>query len=289
MKMLHHISRYLLAGTLVMGLWGCGSSNSSAPPFQAGAHPSGWSAGTVHGTQYRAQPDQCSECHGSDLKGGISKVSCDTCHPGYPHATDWALPLQHGYAYGANPQSCKLCHGANYLGGISQVSCINNPVGAQPTGCHPNPANMHTAAWKEMDHGSHAKLAPSAATPLNSLLACRNCHGYDFKGTPLSENKNCFNANSCHFHPEGMPHALWNGMITVTVTNHAGTSTSPRVAVENAPVCFQCHNRVQSHLWYNMQPTAPTPIGNLLTPFAGNPDPNAAPGCYNSTLCHGLR
>lgn len=278
------IVRFLVGGMFLTALWGCGSANSEAPAF-LGAHPAGWEAKSAHGAAYKANPAQCRECHGSELKGGSSKISCDACHPGYPHLEGWQEPLQHGYAYGANPQSCQLCHGPNYLGGTSQVSCINNPTGTQPTGCHPNPSAIHTAGWTVTLHGKTAKLAPSTTDPLASFLACRNCHGYGFTGTPLSNNKGCYSAN-CH--PDGRPHSAWNGTSSIIVFSHADSTVSPATATENAPVCYGCHNRVQSHTWFNADgsPRVP-PIGNLLTPSTGNPDQNAQPGCYNNTMCHG--
>jgi hypothetical protein len=231
-----------------------------------------------------ANPEECKKCHGQDLQGGISGVSCSKCHPGYPHPTGWAQPLQHGSIYGANPQYCQKCHGADYRGGTSLVSCINEPTSPQPTGCHPNPASIHTANWKDVDHGKAAKSKPLSSDPFASFFTCQNCHGANFTGTALSNQKNCFSANSCHFHPEGMPHDAWNGISFGIVYTHTDT------AVENAPVCYQCHNRDPGpHNWYDATGTIPNTIGNMLTPLTGNPDPNATPGCFNNTLCHGQK
>ena len=324
----------ILAGLLLAALWGCGSSSSDPPAFQAGTHPAGWSAGTYHGVvaldvvkreqctechgkdlrggiskiscytchtvyphpagwetptqhgaQYLVDPAQCRACHGQDLKGGISKVSCDTCHPGYPHPVGWAQPLQHGYGYGANPQSCQQCHGADYKGGVSQVSCINDPSSPQPTGCHPAPAAIHTSLWKYVDHGKGAKLAPSSSDPFASFFTCQNCHGSDFNGTPLSAGYGCF---SCHVmvgYPDKPPHSgSWNDPYNYSGATH--TTTSPA----NAAVCFQCHNREQGpHIWLDSSAKPTDIIPNMLTPATGNPDPNAVPGCFNNTMCHGLK
>src|SRR5512140_3805568 len=73
----------------------------------------------------------CTECHGSDLSGGISRVSCfgntSGCHHGpiagwvavSPAAQNHGLsakkaPGSSGFA------SCQICHGRNFSGGGAQ-------------------------------------------------------------------------------------------------------------------------------------------------------------------------
>jgi len=337
--MIRNYISIILAGLLLAALCGCGSSNSGAPAFQGGIHPTGWSAGTYHGVvsldgakreqctechgidlrggtskvscfachgtyphptgwedpakhgaQYVVNPDECKKCHGQDLKGGISGVSCGTCHPGYPHPTGWAQPLQHGYGYGANPQSCQPCHGADYRGGTSQVSCINDPLSPQPAGCHPAPAAIHSPTWKDTGHGKAAKLAPSASDNFASFFTCQNCHGADFKGTPLSQQFGCINS-SCHFMvwspPPGKlpPHSgSWNDPYNFIAATHSTTDAA------NATVCYQCHKRDQGpHIWLDSSGLPTNSIPNLLTPQTGNPDQNAKPDCFNNTLCHGQK
>ncbi len=69
----------ILAGVLVHG---CGSSTpNSQASFSATAqrHPAGWLP-VGHAQPAKANPATCTECHGSDLSGGISGVSCTPCH-----------------------------------------------------------------------------------------------------------------------------------------------------------------------------------------------------------------
>ncbi len=70
----------ILAGMMVLS--GCGSSTpNSQAGFSAtsGKHEAGWlPAG--HAQAAKADPAACTECHGSDLAGGLSGVSCMPCH-----------------------------------------------------------------------------------------------------------------------------------------------------------------------------------------------------------------
>ena len=56
--------------------WGCNSTANSNTPImdQSGKHTANWISD--HGAAYLSNPNSCKECHGSDLLGGISTVSC---------------------------------------------------------------------------------------------------------------------------------------------------------------------------------------------------------------------
>ena len=77
--------------------------------------------------------DSCIACHGIDLDGGISKVSCLSCHSGpdgrIGHPSAWALTKNdiahfHG-SYGRKfVNACSICHGINLEGGIGPSCSI---------------------------------------------------------------------------------------------------------------------------------------------------------------------
>ncbi len=281
----------------------------------------------------------CAQCHGSDLSGGISNVSCfsDTatgCH----HVTGagapvWSNPLAHGAAAKKAPgssgfASCQICHGRDFSGGGTGIACAdchgpahplpwrvangstfdhnttntanapvcfgchadspagnpNNPhrpptpaaAGTPPgcfngTMCHNQPGAPHPvgAAWvtpppAAQPHGNDAKAAPAGAT---GFAYCQDCHGTGT--TPPANFGGGSSGVDCYLcHGVSAPHAPapWRTSAGSTY-NH--TSADPA----NAPVCQQCHfpgspNNPAGH------PPTPAPAGT-------------APGCFNSTLCHG--
>ena len=145
---------------------------------------------------------------------------------------------------------CTECHGSDLSGGISNVSCFGNPAG-----CH----HVPVAGWVAsppgvQNHGVSAKKAPGSS----GFAACQICHGRDFSGggarTPCS---------SCHGVSAPHPARPWRG----STYTHVDTNGS------NATVCAQCHFPGSQNNPPN-RPAAPAPVGT-------------APGCFNSTLCHG--
>jgi hypothetical protein len=182
---------------------GCSSTaNDSAPKFNAatGAHPQNWQ--DVHYLDFISKGDQCRTCHGSDLQGGVSGVTCFQCHhPGGPsHQAGWELPAQHGrngaqlapsdtsgFAY------CQKCHGPTNFA---------DPIGVSPScmACHktsPHPGKP----WSNPDwtKPTHVK------TDQGNVAVCAKCHtngaNSDLKPTPPAPTgtaPGCFNNTLCH-------------------------------------------------------------------------------------------
>jgi len=200
----------------------------------------------------------CANCHGSDLSGGISKVSCYQNPAGCHHdpVSGWvAVPpgtQNHGVSAKKAPGSsgfvsCQICHGYSFSGGGSQVSCTNT------AGCHgaaaasPHPAEP----WRGSPY-THTNVDPSNAP------VCAQCH---FPGSPNNPANHpaaqapagtppgCFNNTLCHGTAAEAPHPVpYNDSSHYTVTTatfpancgtcHAVTGTSP---VSAAPLCTTCH------------------------------------------------
>jgi hypothetical protein len=131
--------RLSVMGLLLLGLVvlvGCGSDANTQAPFDSDAqqHAAGW---LPAGHMTAAQPDgaSCQECHGADFSGGISKVSCTTCHLGGAlsvHPATWegdAILTSHGpYVVANGSLACANvnCHGADLKGVVnSGPSCGN--------------------------------------------------------------------------------------------------------------------------------------------------------------------
>jgi hypothetical protein len=139
------LDRRIIVSCIFIGLlaaWGCGDANPEASfDTDEGVHGGGWlPAG--HAGQAEININSCKSCHGDDLLGGISLVSCTSCHLGGTMAVHletvdgvpWleGLSAGHGLYVVANGiNSCRntSCHGTN-LEGVAQ----SGPACAE---CHP--------------------------------------------------------------------------------------------------------------------------------------------------------
>lgn len=115
---------------------GCMSCHASYP------HPAAWREKAGHGDYvislygpeiYSETPVQCFACHGSDLMGGRSGVSCYSCHENYPHQGDgWISPRGEG--------SHTIPFKASYTSNSSDASCFD---------CHTRPAPFNATQTYE--------------------------------------------------------------------------------------------------------------------------------------------
>jgi predicted CxxxxCH...CXXCH cytochrome family protein len=71
-----------------------GTTGPGPDPF----HPAGWADPGDHGMAAKLQDLDCLQCHGADLDGGSSAVSCDSCH-----VAGWRT-------------DCTYCHGGEQNG-----------------------------------------------------------------------------------------------------------------------------------------------------------------------------
>jgi hypothetical protein len=193
--------------------WGCAGTAGKSAQFNAttGQHPASWLQN--HWAEYVKGPDQCRSCHGSTsdpaAAGGISKVSCFSCHAnGVNHPAGWADASQHGrlgaqaapavtqvvggaVVSGAGFASCTKCHGANYTDGLT-VSCKSchtkaphpNAPWRGPTFASPSHVNTNTGnapeCFKCHAGGANSSLKPATPAPAGTAPGCFNatmCHG----------------------------------------------------------------------------------------------------------------
>jgi predicted CxxxxCH...CXXCH cytochrome family protein len=107
----------------------------------SGYHPDGWDAATVHGYAFFDTPSDCKSCHGTNLDGGTSGQSCDTCHTG---GTAWRT-------------NCIYCHGGR-----------DNTTGAPPFGLH---GETTVSSHSVGAHTTHMTVSPS-----HTAFDCTICH-----------------------------------------------------------------------------------------------------------------
>ena len=191
---------FLLLLLCVFLLAGCGGGSSQnetplaqQPQVAVQTHPVGWLP-DGHVAPAKASVETCTTCHGTDLTGGTTHVSCTQCHLGNPqsvHPTQWgnfAYALHPTYVSQNGTSSCAnvTCHGLN-LEGVpgSGPSC---------TQCHMGGVfSKHLVAW-DTNIELHKDYVAS-----NGSSSCRVsvCHGADLKGVFLSG----LSCGTCHPFP----------------------------------------------------------------------------------------
>ncbi|MCP2500097.1 MAG: CxxxxCH/CxxCH domain-containing protein [Deltaproteobacteria bacterium] len=287
---LWHSTLSLILLVAFAGIAGCGNDNSPdsmiSPPGWV-AVPSGGQHAKSATRDYIAYSESipCTECHGADLSGGASKVSCfgnpSDCHHG-PVAGWVATPpavQAHGAAATQAPGSsgfvsCQICHGSSFTGGGSQVSCFPCHGANAPHPARPwlGPTYTHVAA--------SAEIAP----------VCVQCH---FPGSPVNPPNHpatpaaagtppgCFNSTLCHgatgpvgvIHPVPFPGATHTSADPTSFNAdcsacHAVTGVSPNSA---APLCTVCHHSAASLPFTNCTSChARPPSGTAYPDVAGS-------------------
>jgi predicted CxxxxCH...CXXCH cytochrome family protein len=266
-----------------------GISGVSCSQNPAGCHHgpvAGWVATSPavqeHGVSAKRDPGSsgfaaCQICHGKSFAGGVSLFSCYACHGvDAPHpAAPWrGSPYTHTDVKQSNAPVCAQCHLAGTAAGAAN-NPANHPATPAPAGtppgcfnntlCHGSAVAPHpldntwvTTPPAAQPHGNDAKAAPGATT---GLAYCQECHG---SGTDFAGGSSGVSCYTCH--GVNAPHpALW---LTADDNAYVHSSTDEG----NATVCAFCHlNGANSPI---APPSPPAPSGT-------------APGCFNSTLCHG--
>jgi hypothetical protein len=160
-------------------------------------HPSDWEEPEQHGLyafDFGTDPE-CTECHGSDLKGGFTGVSCYSCHEAYPHTENWKKSTEHGvYAFNNGvAENCQnACHGDDFKGGYSEQSCFE---------CHePYPHNTDWADEEKTSSDDYHGNYVLDNDAISERTCASDCHGTDYDGG-LAETP----CSSCH---EAYPHSF---------------------------------------------------------------------------------
>ena len=328
---LRHCTLSLILLVAFSGIAGCANDTSSggmsSPPDWV-VVPSGGRHAKSATLTYIASggSSSCIECHGADLSGGNSKVSCfgnpAGCHHG--PVAGWVVTppavQNHGVAAKKAPgnsgfASCQICHGSSFAGGGSQESCFR---------CHVANAPHPARPWRGPTY-AHADTNTSNAP------VCAQCH---FPGSPNNPANHpatpaaagtpsgCFNSTLCHG-ATAAPHAVgaawrdpnpqFHGLTAKQDLSFCqGCHGTPGTTLFNggtAPTSCEtstCHSRAKGHPipWYQASQPFPAYVGSHRDsgnrsvacaichkadgPGAG-PDPNA-PSCFTVSsggiLCH---
>jgi len=251
-------TRLLVAILFLFGLMGCSKGNQGAPTLNsAGKHPSGWvvaANGGTHPASYLTSPGQCFECHGKDLTGGISKVSCFSsdrsgvsCHALGPqgHPAGFRLPENHGSRAkaavgGVNGMAfCKNCHGSDYRGaGSSQKDCI---------GCHQLTGTSPTTLAPHSPQPWRDGATTHTSTDQSNAAACAQCHtaGANLRAqfrlaSYASGAPGCFNNTLCH---GAVGHANEARQPWADPANHGAAAKGDPAKGDGLALCKSCHGQ----------------------------------------------
>ena len=195
---------------LALTLGGCGDKNEKAVFSPDSGHLSNW--GAIHKTSAKAGIESCVECHGDNLDGGKSQVSCMSANAinGLScHATSPA----------ANSSNCLSCHGGVPSGPFGTTAPNRKSAHEKHTALT-ECATCHLGAG--YGSASHAKSG-SATVALPSTFNINTATGtYGYN----SSTGKCTNI-SCH---GGKTTPIWaNGKIALVPGDNN--------------LCLQCHEQ----------------------------------------------
>jgi hypothetical protein len=241
----------VLIAFLAAMLSSCSTANQDSPLSlvdASGNHPDGWVA--AHGAYAEPDGSLCMDCHGDDLAGGITGVSCSTdavgCHAGGPafHPADWldknaSSGIWHGAAYinglPINDLACWQCHEPPALDALPD---LEYPEGGKCIICHfnlsggttPGPGFVHLDPYE--NHGDFA------GSPEESV--CVACHEINID---FGNQDSCHNCHEVPTHVvEYLDHdqdvSELDSFTALCSSCHAITGTSPN---SGAPECDSCH------------------------------------------------
>lgn len=165
---------FLLASTL--GACGTATTETSIFDPATGRHtPADWR--TSHPLRYGENQASCQGCHGGDLKGGTSGVSCDRCH---------RLPHPHPYlTHYTAETACSPCHGTAYEGGNRAPACSSchqgltigtAPVRGECISCHGKSAGPDGNRFPNRSGSHRIHLS-------HGVFGCDVCHSGAGSGT----------------------------------------------------------------------------------------------------------
>ena len=226
-------------------------------------HLLGWKNYDGHGkyvlTTLANDKTSCKTCHGSDLKGGSSGVSCYSCHTNYPHETGWKEAVNHGpKAYGTLKNSCAAgnCHGTTFQGTPQAPACSR---------CH-NDFPHTDSKWMTPDKTKNAAVRDDRFhgdrfiwdIQRGETTPCTKCHGTDY-GRNIGVAGLNFQCTQCH--TNGITHtgawsstghgtyysALYNSLSANANCKdcHGSavnfTDSQTKIFLEGQSECYRCH------------------------------------------------
>jgi predicted CxxxxCH...CXXCH cytochrome family protein len=196
---------FLLSVILIVAA-GCGTTNDQNNIFNpaTGQHPDGWfPLPELHVSAARQNVDACKECHGELLDGGISKLSCTTCHTN-------GMIMNETVAL----TGCISCHGdppsgttyPNRSGAHAAHNALPNVTSVCGT-CHEGagtmtPEHFNGVVNVQLLTTYSAKTGTATYNPVDNTCSQISCHGGQtppawLSGRQIDVNTQC---TACHIY-----------------------------------------------------------------------------------------
>ncbi|MDO8644534.1 MAG: hypothetical protein Q7S00_06190, partial [bacterium] len=189
-------------------------------------------------TTVKKETTSCQNCHGTDLKGGTSGISCFSCHPSYPHGNNWKLSTEHGPAAYGNLKSdsksgCSTanCHGTDFNGSAQAPSCFN---------CHDDFPHTNSK-WTTLEVKRESLRDESfhgdrfiQKIKRGEVAACTECHGTNYDRSV--GGKQC---TGCH--TTGITHHTTNNVDWNSGGGHGKYFSNSLNSLSQNTNCQNCH------------------------------------------------
>lgn len=300
----------------LMVFFGACSTVNQDSPFtlvdDTGHHPDGWLED--HRTFAMPAGSICVDCHGDELDGGITKISCATdsldgqsCHGGGPafHPVDWLNKTA-----SANTWHADAWRNGLLIRGLTCEEChtppdLNDPDDGKCLLCHFSiGGSWNPGGWP------HGQSDHQDFTGSLEQAVCINCHEINIGfGNQIS----CHNCHEIHPEPDWAQRALHGTAAKQSIGSMTGLETctichgddfgggSSAVSCLNTSECHQVGApHPQGDRWRGESTPTHTNTTGDNAPSCGlchlgdpeppvyNPlPPGSNPDCYNNTLCHG--
>jgi hypothetical protein len=278
----------LLFPIIVFFLNGCSESESVEDGLPESASDSsyyhflGWKDNPQHGHDFSVNPQNCKACHGEDLSGGSSGVSCADCH----HNDDYPYYYHDGVAGGATHiimGGCDGCHGNDFTGGPTGQSCsistchtdrdtCSNPGCHQTLQSHP----VHTLA---SSNGPAAMACDGTCHHTNPLEYSQFADGNDLYSTTVCDD--------CHS-PGGVYDGVSDNVIGAKPNWEDGVYNASGDALSGGKEdwCAGCHDDDPSVIETVYAPGVMGDNVNYGFKVSGHGRPDASKECLD---CHNAR
>lgn len=237
-------------------------------------HPADFAAAAIHGPATKLHAEDCRECHGDDLAGGTSMISCDSCHsPGW--RTDCVFCHGGGLdSTGAPPRDIDDTMDMSMLSFIAHPRHVSQYQHApyDCSQCHRKPTDVlseghvfdETDAKAEVDFS--AGLSAQATWDGNGGCDSLYCHGNGLVANgSYTHDQPTPTCGGCHPYP-GTPNTAYAAM-SGQHARHLG---------ENV-MCAECHDPLAIETHVDGKPD----VAITAAGFAWDPDAKTCTG-----LCH---